>query len=283
MGGLLALTLPAGLFVALWRVSEPAVPPAHAGAPDRVRLTDYITLLRRPNIARLVFADLFVSLGTGTSSVLFLYFWGAARGYTTAQTGVIIIVYYFAALISVPVWVRLVRRFGKSAAFLASSMGFVVIMPLMAFMPRARLDIVLPVMTLLGLTFGAVTFLIRAMAADAADEARLALGVDRLGQIYGLLASTTKLAAALAVGVTFVVLDKIGFKAALGGANTPAVLATLQWMYIAAPAAATLIGLVGFLGYRLDKKTHDAVRATLAERDALAQAAFAQARQDIAA
>jgi len=270
MGWLLAATMPVGLAVALWRVPEPRVPPAHIGAQERVRLTDYLILLRRPNIARLVFADLFVSLGTGTSSVLFLFFWGAGRGYTTAQTGFIILIYYFAALISVPVWIRIVRWVGKHRAFLLSSLGFVVIMPVMSIMPRARLDIVLPVMTVLGLVFGAPTFLIRAMAADVADEARLALGVDRLGQIYGLLASTTKLAAALAVGVTFIVLDKVGFKAPLGPHNTPSVLLTLQWMYIAAPATATLIGLAGFLGYRLDRETHDQVRAALAERDALA-------------
>jgi glycoside/pentoside/hexuronide:cation symporter, GPH family len=273
MGVLLAITLPVGVVVALWRVPEPAVPPAHRGAPDRVRLTDYVTLLRRSNIARLVFADLFVSLGTGTSSVLFLFFWNAARGYTTAQTGVIILVYYFAAVVSVPAWIGVVRRVGKQRAFLLSSMGFVVIMPVMAFMPRARLDIVLPVMALLGLLFGAPTFLIRAMAADAADEARLNLGVDRLGQIYGLLASTTKLAAALAVGATFIVLDKVGFKAPLGAHNPRAVLMTLQWMYIAAPASATLIGLAGFLGYRLDRETHDRVRGALAARDAMAVAA----------
>ncbi len=272
MGALLAVSLPVGLVIALWRVPEPPVPAAHAGVEDNVRLTDYITLLRRSNIARLVFAALFVSLGTGTSSVLFLFFWNAARGYTTAQTGVIILVYYFAAVVSVPAWIAIVRRIGKQRAFLASSLGFVVIMPTMAIMPRERLDVVLPVMALLGLVFGAPTFLIRAMAADAADEARLDLGVDRLGQIYGLLASTTKLAAALAVGVTFVVLDRVGFRPPLGAHNPPAVLATLQWMYIAAPAAATLIGLAGFLGYRLDRQTHDRVRQALEARDAVAAA-----------
>jgi GPH family glycoside/pentoside/hexuronide:cation symporter len=272
MGALLAISLPVGLVVALWRVPEPPVPPAHSGVEDHVRLSDYITLLRRSNIARLVFAALFVSLGTGTSSVLFLFFWNAARGYTTAQTGIIILVYYFAAVVSVPAWIAIVRRIGKQRAFILSSMGFVVIMPTMAVMPRERLDVVLPVMALLGLVFGAPAFLIRAMAADAADEARLELGVDRLGQIYGLLASTTKLAAALAVGITFVVLDKVGFRPPLAAHNPPTVLMTLQWMYIAAPATATLIGLAGFLGYRLDRETHDRVRGELARRDAMTEA-----------
>ena len=44
---------------------------------------------------------------------------------------------------------------------------------------------------------------------------------------------------------------------------------------IGAPAIATLIGLLGFLGRRLDRETHDRVRAALAERDSLAETALA--------
>ncbi len=94
-------------------------------------------------------------------------------------------------------------------------------------MPGERLHIVLPAMVLLGLTFGAATFQIRAMAADVAYEARLATGIDRLGQIYGLLASTCTVGAVPAVGVTLQVLDRIGFRAARGGAKPPDILMTL--------------------------------------------------------
>ena len=52
-----------------------------------------------------------------------------------------------------------------------------------------------------------------------------------------------------------------------GARNAPAVLITLQWMYIAAPAVATLIGMAAFLGYRLDREAPDRVRALLEERE----------------
>jgi Na+/melibiose symporter-like transporter len=273
MGLGLAVALPLAVALALWRTPEPRVPRAHLGSDGRVRFIDYARLLRRPNILRLVISDLFVNLGTATSSTLFLFFWHAARGYSGPETSFIIFMYYLASLVSVPLWLRIVRRIGKRSAFLLSGMGFVLFMPLMAFLPRHRLEVVVPAMCMVGLTFSAATFLIRAMAADAGDEARLETGVDRMGQIYGLLASTAKVGSALAVGVAFAIMDKVGFRPALGGANTPAVLRVLTLVYVGAPALATFIGLVSIFGYRLGTADHARVRRALAARDAEVEAA----------
>jgi glycoside/pentoside/hexuronide:cation symporter, GPH family len=273
MGVGLAAAIPLTVALALWRTPEPKVPRAHLGVDSRVRFTDYARLLRRPNILRLVISDLFVNLGTATSSTLFLFFWHAARGYSGPETSFIIFMYYLASLISVPLWVRVVHRIGKRSAFLLSGMGFVLFMPLMAFLPRHRLEVVVPAMCMVGLTFSAATFLIRAMAADTGDEARLEGGVDRMGQIYGLLSSTAKIGSALAVGVAFAIMDRVGFKPALGGANTPGVLGVLTIVYVGAPALSTFIGLLAILGYRLDTTEHTRVRRALAVRDAESEAA----------
>jgi Na+/melibiose symporter-like transporter len=268
MGLGLASVLPVTMVLALWRTPEPPPPAAHIGSDGSVRFVDYVRLLRRPNILRLVISDLFVNLGTATSSTLFLFFWHAARGYSGPETSFIILMYYFASLVSVPAWVRVVKRVGKRAAFMASGMGFVLIMPLMAFLPRHRLEIVVPAMCLLGLTFSASTFLIRAMAADAADEARLATGVDRLGQVYGLLSSTAKVGSAIAVGVAFPLMQLVGFRPALGADNAPDALLALTLVYVGAPAAATFLGLLAMAGYRLSAAQHAEVRSGLARRDA---------------
>jgi Na+/melibiose symporter-like transporter len=268
MGLALACALPVTLALALWRTPEPAPPAAHLGSVGFVKFADYAPLLRRPNVLRLVIGDLFVNLGTATSSTLFLFFWHAARGYSGPETSFIILMYYLSSLISVPIWLKVAHGIGKRAAFLTSGMGFVLIMPVMAFLPRHHLEIVVPAMCLLGLTFSAATFLIRAMAADTADEARLDMGVDRLGQIYGLLSSTAKVGSAIAVGVTFPAMQAVGFKPALGGANAPHALLALTLIYVGAPALSTFIGLLAMGGYRLDASDHARVRQGLATRDA---------------
>ena len=273
MGLGLACALPLAVSLALWRTPEPKVPRAHIGADGQVRFIDYVRLLRRPNILRLVISDLFVNLGVATSSSLFLFFWHAARGYSGPETSFIIFMYYLASLVSVPLWLRVVRRIGKRSAFMCSGMGFVLFMPLMAFLPRHRLEVVVPAMCLVGLTFSATTFLIRAMAADAGDESRLETGVDRMGQIYGLLASTAKIGSALAVGVAFAVMDRAGFNPVLGAAYAPGVLRLLTLVYVGAPALATFVGLLSIFGYRLGTADHARVRHALAARDAEAEAA----------
>jgi GPH family glycoside/pentoside/hexuronide:cation symporter len=268
MGLGLGAVLPVTMAWALWRTPEPKPPAAHLGADGRVRFIDYALLLKRPNVLRLVIGDLFVSLGTATSSTLFLFFWHSARGYSGAETSFIILMYYLASVVTVPAWVRVVRRIGKRAAFMISGMGFVLFMPMMAFLPRHRLEIVVPAMCLVGLTFSAATFLIRAMAADAADEARLATGVDRLGQIYGLLASTAKLGSAIAVGVAFPLMEWVGFKPSLGDGNSPGALLALTLVYVGAPALSTFLGVLAMAGYRLSADDHARVRERLADRDA---------------
>ncbi len=273
MGIALAITLPIAMVLLLWRVPEPPVPRAHEGSDGKVRLRDYILLMKRPAIVRLVIADLFISLGTATSSTLFLFFWRSARGYTDAETNFVIIMYFLAALVAVPLWVRLVRHIGKHKAFILSGMGYVLVMPAMVFVPRDRMDIVVPAMCLVGLTFAAGNFLIRSMAADAGDEARLDTGVDRIGQIYALLGSTSKVGSAVAVGIAFGVLDVFGFNAAAGAGNTPEALRALELIYVGAPAVLTFLGLLAFIGYRLDKDSHARIQLQLAERDAAAAAA----------
>jgi GPH family glycoside/pentoside/hexuronide:cation symporter len=271
MGLAVAIALPVAMALALWRTPEPHAPVAHVGADGKVRLIDYAMLLRRPDILRLVISNLFVNLATATVSAILLFFWRTARGYSSTEVNWFIILYFFGSLVSVPVWVPVGRLIGKRWAFILSGLGYV-IMPLATLIPRHRPDIVLLAQFTLGLTFGAGGFLVRAMAADAADEARLDTGVDRLGQVYALLTSTTKVGSAVAVGVVFAVLDRAGFNATLGGANPSAAMRVLVLMYAATPAVLTLFGLLAVIGYRLDRASHDRVRERLATRDAEAAA-----------
>jgi Na+/melibiose symporter-like transporter len=59
-----------------------------------------------------------------------------------------------------------------------------------------------------------------------------------------------------------------GFKAAAGVDNTPDALRTLELIYVGAPAVLTFLGLLAFIGYRLDKDSHARIQLQLAERDA---------------
>jgi Na+/melibiose symporter-like transporter len=217
------------------------------------------------SVRRLVIADALTTVGVGTSTSLFMFFW-RSRGVTGAETSLLVLTYLAATLATVPVWMAIAKRIGKHRALIASCTGFIIVIPGMGILPANRLEILLPAIALLGMTFSG-QFLIRAMAADAADAARLQTGVDRLGQVYALLSSTAKLGPALAVGMAYAILDRVGFKAAEGAANSSTAIHTLALLYLGFPAVMMMFGALAFLGYKLDKAEHARVAAALDERD----------------
>ena len=268
MGWGIAVAMPICLFIALVSTAEPPPAAKHAGRDDRVHFSDYLVLLRRPAIARLVLADVLTSVGVGLSTSLFLFFW-RARGVSHTNTSVLVLVYLVASVAAVPIWMVVAKRIGKHRALMLSCFGFIAVIPGMAFLPADHLEILAPAIAVLGLTF-AGQFLIRAMAADAADDARLQSGLDRTGQVYALLSSTAKAASAIAVGGGYGILDWAGFKPAETAVNTASAIGVLQALYIGFPAVAMLLGALTFVGYRLDGREHARILRELALRDVAA-------------
>src|SRR5205814_5238810 len=86
---------------------------AAAAARPRFALADYWTAIRRPTILRVVLADLFLTLGPGTTAPLYVYFFKDAKGFSTADVGFLLIFYIGAGILGAPFWARVARRFGK--------------------------------------------------------------------------------------------------------------------------------------------------------------------------
>lgn len=268
MGLLIMILMPLALLLAMWGIPEPPVPRAHEGRDSKVRIRDYLVLLVRPPIARITIADAVIAVAQGTTSVLFLFFWMSAREYTAAQVSLLITCYMLGGFLGVPVWVRVAKLVGKHRALMIALLGYVFIIPAAGMLPPGNIYLVAPLQLALGLSFAAGSFLLRSMASDAGDEVRLHTGVDRLGQIYALLASTQKLGSAISVGATYWILERAGFNAALGVNNDGASLTTLEFLYIGLPGVLMFVGMLVFWGYRLDKGQHDSILEALALKDA---------------
>ena len=265
MGWVLIAATPLLVGLALVIVPEPD-PRTHGsglGTERRARLVDYVRLLGRPAMRRLFVADAFVSLAIGFSIPLFVLFF-RARGLPVSIINEMVMAYLAAAIVSVPAWTWVARRIGKHRAMMVSAAGYVVVIPTLAVIPPERLDLLFPALAFMGLTFAASTFLIRAMGADAADEARLHLGAHCTGQVYALLAATQKLGAALALGLAFWLLGRLGLDAARPAQSPQAALTALTVLYIAAPAALMTAGGLMFVGYRLDASAHGEILRRLA-------------------
>ena len=88
-----------------------------------------------------------------------------------------------------------------------------------------------------------------------------------------MITSSQKIAAALAIGLTFTVLDALGYNPKEGAVNTPATIHGLELTYLLGPIFFVMVGAACFIGYKLDHKRHAEIRRQLDARDALAAAA----------
>lgn len=268
MGWFCILLIPVTLALCTLVTPERVAP--ETDSKERVTLRDYWDLVQRPEMARLIFADLFMALGPGTTAALYLFFFHDARGYTTPQTGILLVFFIGAGLVGAMFWGWLAQKIGKHRALIVSAVAYAVTQSALMIIPPATMALAIPGMFSVGFVSSAFVLIVRAMVADVADEVRLETGKERVGLLYALVTTTQKVGTAITVGVSFTVLDLVGYNAADGATNTPQAIRGLELCYVFAPIILVFFGGAAFIGWKLDAKRHAEVRRQLDERDALA-------------
>ncbi len=268
MGWFLIITIP--LTVALCTLMTPERVNPDSSRHDAVTLGEYWRLVSRPEMLRLVFADFVMALGPGTTAALYLFFFHDARHYTAAQTSILLLFFIAAGLVGAMFWGWLAQKIGKHRALITASICFAVTQTMLMVIPPATMALAIPAMFSVGFVSASFVPIVRAMVADVADEVRLETGKERAGLLYALVTTTQKVGAALTVGISFAVLDLVGYKAAEGAVNTPAAIRGLELCYVFAPIILVFFGGAAFIGWKLDAGRHAEVRRQLDLRDALA-------------
>jgi Na+/melibiose symporter-like transporter len=239
--------------------------PEHV-APDRAEsfgLRDYGRLLARPNVLRLLASDLCIQLGPGWMAALYLFYFTTRRGFDVSQANLLLLAYVAAGFAGAPASAALAARINKHRALMACTTVFSLCVTAIPFLPYGRFLAALPLMALAGAAFSGFLVLLRALAADIADEVRLETGREWTGLVFALTNATTKLATAAAIFLTFRVLSEVGFDAREGAANTAYALRGLEIAFLAGPIVFVLIGGLCFTGYKLDEARHAQIRAQL--------------------
>jgi Na+/melibiose symporter-like transporter len=240
-------------------------------APDhahRFRLADYGVLLRKPNVLRLMASDFCIQLGPGWMAALYMFYFIAKRGFTSAQANLLLLVYIASGFAGAPATAWLAGKLGKHRALMVCTSAFSLALLTVPALPDGRFLPTVPVMLVTGAAFAGFLVSLRALTADIADEMRLDTGHEWTGLIYSLTNATTKLATAGAIFLTFRVLSAAGFDPHEGAVNTPQALRGLEIVFLAGPVFFVMLGGLAFLGYTLDRDRHAEIRRQL---DALDQ------------
>ena len=266
MGWFLVGVTPLGVLIALARTREP--PPLSAEA-ERFTLKDYWEMIIRPDMRRIIAADFCLYLGPGWMSALYLFYFHDARGFDLTQSNLLLMVYIAAGLIGAAVLSRAAMVLGKHRTLMVASTGYSLGLIGLTLMPKGNFLLMAPFMFVMGFLATSFGLLDRAMVADVSDAVQLETGRQRIGVLYALITSVQKVAGALSIGLTFLILSMIGYDPRAGAANIPAAVHGLELVFLVGPVVFVMLGGACYFGYKLDAKRHAEIRAELEARDAL--------------
>jgi GPH family glycoside/pentoside/hexuronide:cation symporter len=259
--GLMPFTAAASIFFAPEK-------PLRKQDEDRATLRDYLAVITTPNMVRLVIADLFLVLGPGTTSPIYIFFFHDAKGFPINEVSLLLIPYIGAGLIGAPAWAWVAQRLGKHRTLQVATVCYAVAQTILMAIPKGLFGFTALGMFSVGFCASAFVLLIRAMVADVADEVRLKTGKERTGLLYSLVTITQKFGSSITVAIVFPILAFVGYNAKDEAVNTASAITGLEMCYLFAPIALVLVGGACFFGYKLDRDSHADIRRQLDDRDA---------------
>jgi Na+/melibiose symporter-like transporter len=272
MGWFMVIATPVFVLIAVLKTRETITPDPPVKA--KFGAAEYLAMILRPSLLRLLIADLCLSLGPNWMSALYIFFSTASRQFSVGDASLLLGLYVAAGLAGAPLTARIARRLGKHVTLMMTTTAYSLGLCCVILTPKGDVLAAAPAMFWCGFMAAGFNFMTRAMLADVSDEVRLDGGVERTSLLYALTNFTAKLASACAIGLTFSVLSTLGFDPAPGAVNSASAIRGLEIAFLAGPIFFVMIGGACFIGYRLDAARHAEIRRQLDERDALAAEAL---------
>lgn len=241
--------------------------PNRALAGSHFHIRDYLSLVVKPDLMRLFLAQVCLTLGPGWMSALYLFYFTDSLGYSPAVASGLLLLYILAGVFGAPLTAQLSRRLGKHRTLMVTTTAYSLGLCTLMIIPRGNVIAGLLPMFWCGFMASGFDLMVRAMLADVGDEVRLEQGKEQLSLIYALNTLAAKIAGAFAIGLTFPLLERLGYVAKEGVQNTPAAIHNLQLAYIIGPIVFVMLGGVCVMGWRLTAERHDEIRRALEDID----------------
>ncbi len=230
-------------------------------------LKDYVQMLFRPDMGRLVAAEFCLTLGPGWMSALYLFFMRDAMGFALAPASLLLLVYFISGVAGAATLSWAARRVGKHQTLMAVAILYSFGLMALLVMPRGSFAGMFAQMAYVGFFAGGFPLLTRAMVADVGDAVRLDLGSPRNGLLYSMVTTSQKFGVALSIGVSFTLLGWVGYRAGEAAVNTPDAINGLKLVFVLVPILFAWIGALCFVGYALNAQRHDQIRSALEARE----------------
>jgi Na+/melibiose symporter-like transporter len=245
-----------------------AVPEPEPLTRERVAWRDGLrAIAANAPFRRLIAAYLINAVANGLPATLFLLFVSHVIGAPDAY-GPLLLAYFLAGLIGIPVWWRLAKHLGKHRAWVAASALTSIAFAATPFVVgQGDIMAFAIICAISGIGLGADLVLPAAIQADVVDADTQVSGEQRTGLFFALWGMATKLAFALAA-ISFPVLAWFGFRAdALDAAghstNSAQALLVLTLFYAVVPIGLKAIAMTLMWDFPLDSQRQAETRSKI--------------------
>ena len=260
MGAYVLILLPVAVLIAVTCVGErPATPGRKIGLQASVRI-----LLKNPYILRILLADLLINTPSSIRASMYIFYVTAIIG-MPEWAAVIMLSYFAAGPIAVPLWLWLAKRFSKHKACAAGVFLHAALTASYLLPGKGDALLFAGIFFLSGIVYAGVPFLIRSMVADVVDYDRLHTGQDRTALYYATVTTTQKVGGALGIGLGYPLLAFVGFNVA--GENDAVALDGLRYIFAFLPAVTELLVVYLLYTFPLDEEKVAEVQAKLASHE----------------
>ena len=193
----------------VWVVPEPQ--PVRTTSMLKLNIVHIKSLARNKPFLRLLSAWFINGLANGIPAALFFLYLEHALEVSANERSRFILVYFLAAILAIPLWLRLSSRLSKHRTWCWAMCGAITAFITVPFLPPGAELYFFTVCLVTGAALGADLVLPPAIQADVADYDRWRFKVDRTGLQFALWGMATKLALATAVGLALPGVEWLGF------------------------------------------------------------------------
>lgn len=256
---LVAGLLPVSLAFLYGAVPEPAMMATRRLAPMRG-----IAMIAGNGVFRM-FLGVVVANGLANAvlATLFLVFVEHVLGHR-ALAGQLLVAYFAAAAVAVPVWVWLSRRLGKHRVWTAGMVLAALSLVWLPFLGPGDFAMFLVICLVAGAALGADLAMPPAILADLLDLDTLRSGEARGAQYFAVWRAAGKFGAALALGIVFPLLSAFGFDPRAGASDVG--LFALAALFGLVPAGLKLVAAGIIWDYPVDAATQARIRKRIERR-----------------
>ncbi|MEL6583878.1 MAG: MFS transporter [Pseudomonadota bacterium] len=252
-----AIGLPVAAAIALR-----GVPETRALTTATPQLSGILSALRdEPIFRRLLIAYFINGAANALPATLFLFFVDHRLGATSETGGLLLIVYFGAAVLAAPFWSWVAGRFQKHKAWCVAMVYAAAVFLCALTLGEGDVLLFTVIAGLSGLALGADLSLPTAMQADVVDLDTQRSGQHRTGAFFAVWSVATKASVALTGGLALIILGAFGFDA--NAQNSEMTLWVLALLYAGAPVVLKLWAIALMWGFPLDRARQEEIRRGL--------------------